>query len=85
MRRSVPSRRDRGKPSPRAFPALSCAAAALVLVLAGPAAGQQPAAPPEAAAESAAAEVAKARALMKEGRNLEALKILRPLSIGFEV
>ena len=52
---------------------------AAVLVLASPAAGQQPPAPP-AASQTAADGIGEARALMKERRYLQALAVLQPLA-----
>ena len=60
----------------------SVLAVAAALVLGGPAQGQQPPSPqtPAAAGQTGTAGVDTARALMGEGRFLEALKVLRPLA-----
>ena len=60
----------------RAIPA---AAAAALLALVVPAAGQQ-APPPPSAAQSTVAAVSKARDLVKKGRYVEALGVLRPVA-----
>ena len=50
-----------------------------VLVLAGPAAGQQPPSPP-AAGQPAAGGIDKAQSLIRERRFVEALSVLQPLA-----
>ena len=81
MRRYVQCPQGCGKRTPRSFLGLSRVVAAVALIaLGGPAIGQQPAASPDVAGKSAKSEVARARALMKQGRNFEALKVLRPLA-----
>ena len=61
----------------RALPMILAIAA--VLVLAGPAAGQQPPSPP-AAGQPAAGGIDKAQSLIRERRFVEALSVLQPLA-----
>ena len=81
-RQIPPSRQGLGMPPMKTFLLLPRAlAAAAALVLGAPAAAQSPASPPAAAGQAAAtAGVAEAKALVNEGRFLDALRVLRPLA-----